>query len=140
MIFKKLIFRGGITYGKIFHNNEFVFGPAMNEAYRLESKLAESARIIIDEPALAIKNEDGRTIKDYSGQFVFKIEDTGFSYIDYIYDVYPYVTDREKYYKIFREIIVIGLQSTDPRIVTKYEWLKKEYNRAKDNFSELEGL
>ena len=44
------IARGAITYGDLFYDNEknIWFGPAMNPAYFLESKLAIFPRIIID--------------------------------------------------------------------------------------------
>lgn len=40
--------RGGITYGKLYHDERIVFGPAMNRAYDLESKVADVPRIILD--------------------------------------------------------------------------------------------
>lgn len=42
-----LLFRGGICYGKYYHDEEMTFGPAVVSAYRLENK-AKYARIIID--------------------------------------------------------------------------------------------
>jgi hypothetical protein len=57
-----VVFRGGTTFGKIHHDSEFALVPAMNEAYRLESKIAGSARIIIDESVLGLENDDGKTI------------------------------------------------------------------------------
>src|SRR5690606_5895550 len=44
----KLLIRGGITIGKLIHeDNGPIFGSAMNEAYYLESKLAIYPRIIV---------------------------------------------------------------------------------------------
>lgn len=43
-----ILFRGGITYGKVVHTDKMLFGPAMNKAYSLESKTAVYPRIIID--------------------------------------------------------------------------------------------
>lgn len=40
--------RGGITFGKLYHDERNVFGPAMNRAYDLESKVADVPRIILD--------------------------------------------------------------------------------------------
>ncbi|HCZ37102.1 MAG TPA: hypothetical protein DHV26_14370, partial [Cytophagales bacterium] len=76
---------------------------------------------------------------DYPGQFVIAIEESGYSHIDYIKDVRAY-TDQATYYQKLREMISKGLQSDDDSIKNKYEWMKKEYNRAKENFSELEAL
>lgn len=44
-----LLIRGGMTLGKLIHiENGPLFGPAMNRAYHLESKLAKNPRILID--------------------------------------------------------------------------------------------
>ncbi|WP_338988091.1 hypothetical protein KST01_03635 [Fusobacterium animalis] len=36
---KGVYIRGGMTYGKLYHENNICFGPAMVEAYSLEQKL-----------------------------------------------------------------------------------------------------
>lgn len=130
-----VIFRGGITYGQIFHDSEMIFGPAMNRAYRLESKEAVYPRIIIDKSALELKDDDGKTISDYPGQFVFQMTATGYPYIDYIVDVNSYVNQHE-YYEKLRSIISKGLVLPEG-IREKYGWMRDEYNKAKQNYSKL---
>jgi hypothetical protein len=137
MIMKyKVLFRGGITYGKVVHDSEVIFGPAMNCAYWLESEEAGSPRIVIDKKALSLKNEDDKTIADYPGQFVFKLTENGYSYIDYIVDVNGYLNQAD-YYNILRSIITKGLESPKLRVKEKYEWMRDEYNRAKANYQDL---
>jgi hypothetical protein len=137
MVIQGVIFRGRITYGKIFHNEEFVFGPAMIKAYNLEHDVATFPRIVIDKSSLELKNDDGRTIKDYAGQFVFKIDEAGHSSIYYIHDTYP-SRNQAEYYRQLRAIVVQGLGCGVEKVVRKYEWMKGEYNRAKEKFPELE--
>jgi len=48
------LLRGGIAVGNIIHDDEVVFGPALNRAYELESKVAIYPRIVVDEPVLKI--------------------------------------------------------------------------------------
>jgi hypothetical protein len=48
------LLRGGIAVGEIIHDEEVVFGPALNRAYELESKVAIYPRIVVDEPVLKI--------------------------------------------------------------------------------------
>lgn len=84
----------------------------MNEAYRLENKVAVSPRIVIDSLALDLPDDKGRKIEDYTGQFVLTIDPSEYSYVDYISDVKGYV-DQGKYYAQLRQIIQMGLQSTD---------------------------
>jgi hypothetical protein len=40
--------RGGVTIGALCHDNELIFGPALNRAYCLESGLAIYPRILLD--------------------------------------------------------------------------------------------
>lgn len=47
IIYKGFFIRGGIYSGNVFHNQSMVFGPAMIEAYRIESKVAEYPRILV---------------------------------------------------------------------------------------------
>jgi len=50
----RMFMRGGITIGKLIHEeNGALFGPAMNEAYLLESKCAIYPRVVISEKAHA---------------------------------------------------------------------------------------
>lgn len=45
-----LLLRGGLTLGQLIHKeNGPLFGPAMNRAYQLESKVAKYPRILIDQ-------------------------------------------------------------------------------------------
>jgi hypothetical protein len=39
--------RGGMTKGRLYHDHSTVFGPALVEAYRLESQIAKFPRIVI---------------------------------------------------------------------------------------------
>jgi len=48
---KGVLTRGGIAVGDLHHKNGILFGPAMNEAYELESRLAIYPRIAVSEVA-----------------------------------------------------------------------------------------
>src|SRR5947207_13388238 len=41
--------RGGIAKGRLHHTDKVVFGPAMLEAYRLESSISRFPRVLVDE-------------------------------------------------------------------------------------------
>jgi hypothetical protein len=51
--------RGGITIGDILHDDETVFGPGLNRAYELESRIANFPRIVVDEAVLKIGEISG---------------------------------------------------------------------------------
>lgn len=42
------LLRGGITIGSIVHDEEAVFGPGLNRAYELESRIANYPRFVLD--------------------------------------------------------------------------------------------
>lgn len=42
-----LLLRGGIAIGKLYHDNEIVYGPGLVKAYELESKIAVYPRIVM---------------------------------------------------------------------------------------------
>jgi hypothetical protein len=48
LLSKGVLTRGGIAKGKLHHSDKIVFGPAMLEAYRLESTIARYPRILVD--------------------------------------------------------------------------------------------
>lgn len=49
-----VLLRGGITIGDIIHNEKMIVGPAMIDAYTLESKCAINPRIIIDSKVIPL--------------------------------------------------------------------------------------
>jgi hypothetical protein len=53
-----VLIRGAMTYGRICVHNNRIFGPAFNEAYRIESSLARYPRIVIDEILCSNGNEN----------------------------------------------------------------------------------
>jgi hypothetical protein len=74
-----LLVRGGVTVGRIHHDELSVFGPALNRAYELESKIAVVPRIVVDETVFEngyhipffMRREEGIWFIDpFSGRFV----------------------------------------------------------------------
>jgi hypothetical protein len=53
------LLRGGITVGDIIHDEEVVFGPALNRAYELESTIAIYPRIVLDKEVINIGKISG---------------------------------------------------------------------------------
>lgn len=45
----QLLLRGGVSCGSLVHTDQIIFGPAMNHAYHVESKVAKHPRIAIDD-------------------------------------------------------------------------------------------
>lgn len=81
--------RGGVTVGKLYHSKRHVVGPAMNEAYRLESKVAKHPRVLIDPKVLEVARAARRSehSPDDEAGYVsdFMTRDTdGHYFFDYI--------------------------------------------------------
>ena len=66
------LMRGGAAIGDVIHDDECVFGPALNRAYHLESQVAQYPRIVIDEDSVPqidfqarlLRREDGISFID----------------------------------------------------------------------------
>lgn len=150
-----LFLRGGITLGKLYHNERIVFGPAMNEAYLLESGFAVYPRIIISdtvysliksttEPAVSEEvyktlqsisqlNEDLKTINNISR------DEDGFYYIN----PFPLsialtahvtslgITSLDDFINYLKACIEKNLQKhmNNKKIFSKYFWLASKFNR-----------
>jgi len=74
--------RGGITIGQLHHDAHVVFGPGLVEAYKLESKFAGRARVILS----------AKAVKRIGKNPFLRCDDDGFSYIDYVREAYDQVT------------------------------------------------
>jgi len=89
---KKILIRGGVTYGQLYIDDVFVWGKALIDAYSLESTIAKYPRIVIDQSIVELKGLvlfDDQSLdflsinkikKDYDGEFFF-------DYLNYPRDV-----------------------------------------------------
>lgn len=148
----KLLFRGGITSGKLIHTDKFLFGPAMNRAYELESNFAIYPRIILDEIVLMNRKEWLLEVQNQfsqepnaQNQFLLEglenelayIEDSresllskdtdNFLYIDYLTKVHTELDDPEYDFPIYlnnvNNIISNNITSHNTSVIQKYEWM-----------------
>ncbi|WP_331701786.1 hypothetical protein [Paenibacillus sp. IITD108] len=90
MMSVKVMMRGGITYGKLYHSDGIVYGLAMIDAYNLESKCAIYPRVVVNGSALVagiqcgwdgpdneqevineitMRDEDGKIFVDFMSQW-----------------------------------------------------------------------
>lgn len=128
-----ILLRGGITIGDIIHNEKRIVGPAMIDAYTLESKCAFSPRIIIDSQVVSLfkkafdrcsnnshsidttlinRDDDDRYYIDY---FNFSERDRRgcvFYYNDYLHQLKMLVAENE--------------DNEDVRVREKYLWMNKK--------------
>ncbi len=135
LAFKGFLIRGGITWGKLIHNDKYLFGPAMIEAYKLESKKAKYPRIVIDKDIYSIGERFSTNDPEYVREVfdsIISVDDDGEFYIDYIskassefdepiHTIIPYVNSLKK-------IITKCSGNEDQSVISKIDWLKKKLN------------
>ena len=129
---KNVLIRGGITIGDLYHDGSIVYGPALNKAHLLESKVAIYPRIIVDDAAIQqyyqYANGDRYDIADL--QSVIRKDSDGLYFVDMLKqdqemdnpeDYFAWLSD-------LRTIIVQGLEHKDITVKMKYQWLKEYFN------------
>lgn len=144
---KGYLVRGGISYGKLYHKQNIVFGPAMNTAYELESKVAVYPRIIFDKELVEelINNGDTSLKKiminsNIKTENIWKEDFDGKFYLNYLAGAKYYIeeeADYTYYLNNLRELISKAWRNrTVPAVRAKYGWLRSKFNLMVDNMVE----
>lgn len=136
LIRKGILLRGAITVGRLFHDEDHVFGPALNEAVCLE-KLANYPRVILDRQVLedadllkstrpATDSPDGSILSMITEDF------DGLHYVDYInvhlLDFGDEWSDLREYLESLRDVIKDLSCKKSPSIRVKHSWLRSKFN------------
>ncbi|UOY08909.1 hypothetical protein L0P88_10225 [Muricauda sp. SCSIO 64092] len=145
-ILKGYLVRGGISYGKLFHNDNLVFGPAMITAYELESRIAIYPRVIFDKELVDTLIQNGDTdlksllLNDVESSYFWKEDFDGKYYLNFFKGSEFYMDEHEYYRTFLRELrifITKALKNRSSQTVrTKYGWLRTKYNELIDNLKE----
>lgn len=130
----KVLMRGGLAYGDIYHNDKMVFGTAVNQAYHLESKVAIYPRIVVDNSVTEFfKTQKLQTDQAWQNDWhqvekLIKKDGDGVNYINYIEGS---ETEYEEHYPAFIQHLkqfVAENQHLSVSIKQKYDWLSKDIN------------
>ena len=154
LIAREVLCRGAISYGKLYHKSNMIFGPALVDAYETESKAALYPRVILDKSVLEIMKSNYsieyknsyRKIRFESDIASYLKTDTDDKfYIDFFTGTMMFYEDKELFnvYKNLRKLIINGLRNKKPNINIKYGWMKNKYNRIPEfleQINEEEGL
>ena len=137
LIHRGLLIRGAITKGALHHDNDFVFGPALNEAAEFE-KLAMYPRVIVDSDLLKaggisptsasklklVRNAESLLAQDLDGLY----------YVDY-FAVYPDDFDDDwselsEYLISLREVVKGLSQKKHLSVKMKHSWMRHKFNEV----------
>ena len=129
-----VLVRGSITKGKLFAENNILFGPAMVEAYLRSEKLAHVPRIIIPEDLRKSLVEIDKTLFDG----VTHLESDGFfalNYMDFFYNHRSCAAFRKKVEQYVEEGLICSL---DQSVREKFLYVKSWMDLYKRNEDESE--
>lgn len=134
-----ILIRGGIAYGPMIHTNEIIFGPALIQAYRIESNAANSPRIILPQSLYKIDSEFNELVGDKSNELdnLISLDEDDFYYLDYFDKCQKvesgiFTSDKEyiEHMERMRKIITKGLENKEPGVYSKYGWMKSKWNNT----------
>jgi hypothetical protein len=125
-----------VTFGKLFHENDLIFGEAFIDAYKAESKMTlpivkfdKALFKLVDcfPVALDIVNDQGDL--DFVKNNLNQLNEHEY-YIDYFTDYEDLTGDSGyEHYEKLREIILEGLKlDKDCNAYLKYLWAANEFN------------
>ncbi|WP_438865258.1 hypothetical protein [Neptunicella sp.] len=108
--------RGGIDYGNIYHEDGGIFGPAMNNAYYIESKEANVPRILFSERAEKVTSK-----LQIPSSFTFidkgRLCLNNFDKLNDIENIISIVNDK------------VSLHKQDAKLAEKYQWVKERLRK-----------
>ena len=153
LIYSRLLCRGAVSIGKFLHTDDYLFGPALVEAYTLESKAAMYPRIILDRDVIEA-SLDGKSVDHKNTDEIEYVESLleqdsdGMYYIDYFYKARSELSGSEydfpEYIDILGELIRKGLMGSSHHgkadLRVKYSWMRERYNRMIDTVQSREAL
>ena len=138
MTLRGFLIRGGIAVGDLVHNEDVIMGPAMNEAYRLESQIALNPRVILSEEVLKLskryrKNGHSPEEEENYVKGFLKKDNDGHYFMDFLsMDAVMTAAGAEieeyiPYLNTVAQLLTQNQNHTNASVREKYEWLRLEY-------------
>jgi hypothetical protein len=149
LISRKILCRGAVSVGKFIHTDNYLFGPALVEAYTLESKAAMYPRVILDHTVIEAGAQNSIMDHDSSEELryvrsLLEQDSDGMYYIDYFFKAQSELDDPEydfpEYINNLGAIIRKGLMGSSHHskadIRVKYSWMRERYNQMVEQVTE----
>lgn len=127
----QILLRGGIAVGKLYHDRQIVFGPALVKAYQLENNIAVYPRVVIDEEDLEKALKSCTQVSRDVNRKQFRKDKDG-----------------TMYFRCFRHTKALRAQEcllslgrlrsreSDPRVLQKIGWMESELKECLENSQE----
>jgi hypothetical protein len=149
LIKQDIICRGAISLGKLIHNDEIVFGPALNDAYLTESTASLYPRVILDRSIVEnLKFKYKAQTQDMISRMRFdsgvwstlNVDSDDKLYIDYFTGALALIHDPSilEYFTMLRKFIIAGQRYVSPSVKIKYGWMKNKFNRFLDELHSIQ--
>lgn len=134
-----ILARGGLTIGKAFVADGFAFGPALVEAYQIESKVASYPRIVLAKKVLPYVKKHvayfGDPLWSPYEQWLLRDQD-GNTFINYLSAIDPNEEEEDEYgdsaqeMRLHKQMVEQGLKkyARRPNILDKFEWVASLHN------------
>lgn len=143
MALKGFFIRGGLAVDQLFMDENSVFGAALLEAYRLESKVAVDPIVVMCDNTMKLVDMH---IRYYSGEVAPQINDVlkgpdGRYFLNYLTECIVEGDDREyldaKSLHLHKRQIESALKTytADPTVFSKFSWLAAYHNYFCDTVS-----
>jgi len=137
LLARKILCRGAVSLGKFIHTDNYLFGPALVEAYTLESKAAMYPRVILDHTVIeaGVNNRSLNQKQEYVKSLLEQDSD-GMYYIDYFFKAQSELDDPAygfpEYIENLADVIRKGLMGSSHHskadIRVKYSWMRERFN------------
>ena len=149
----RILCRGAVTLGKLIHKDEYIFGPALVEAYTLESRAALYPRVILDrnivEAGATFKSKDHTSKQELEYvESLLERDSDGMYYVDYFYKAQSELDDPNydfpAYIQNLGEVIRKGLMGSSHHskadLRVKYSWMRERYNKMVEKVTSKEAI
>lgn len=136
-----VLIRGGVTIGLAYHDEVNAFGPAMVEAYELESGCAVYPRIILTSQTIhtgiAVSHAHRNPTDIALLKSVLRQAEDGFYYLDYLRQFQELDYPEYDYYRLMvrvRENLICNLNQyySNQKVFSKYHWMLRYWNGVLD--------
>jgi len=135
-----MLFRGAIVRGRALHTEEVVFGPALVDAYRLETSVSLHPRIMLSDPVMEDVRTSALASPDHATMATRLVREDAFDvpyinlFADWEDDDVAWSSEAIAKLSLLRNVIMVGLSENgkNPNVAEKYKWIARRLNSFLD--------